>query len=222
MTQTPEDLLNEIESVWFSGRRAYRDSLLRVGDLLHAYLLASEPTPREDAVKAAVKRLRFTNKRIHHLIHVSQAVSLLGAGRDLANVSYAALCEFKKCVHRPTGNQWILRDLGDLDPLPLFVTAIETPWTVPEARKALKAAKSSKDRQFGVAPPSGRSNDRPCRSGLPVDVLALARRGNPKDIADLVEQLVAGAPDARALAELITAKLAILIKEGVPSRARAS
>ncbi len=110
----PATILDEVAGLWFGSRAAYRDALLRVGDLLQEFLLAKAVEAaglsskamvcaercREDAVTEAATRLKAMRNRVYALVATSQAVALLSGGLGVGQLSYSALTAFKHVVAR--------------------------------------------------------------------------------------------------------------------------
>lgn len=111
---TAAEILDEAAALWASSRKRYRDETLRVGRLLHDYVLAwlreAEALPqdvrnakklsREYATKTAADRLGVTGARINSTIHHAMIVVLLSNDGDCGGLSLSAVRYFRVLVRR--------------------------------------------------------------------------------------------------------------------------
>lgn len=119
VSKSSKVLLDKVEQIYRAAVSNYRDEMLRVGQLLHDYILASaeEAGPlsfkgrlkvgacREFWTKAAATRLGASPDWINKAIRASAAVSLvLGDDPDLGSISYATVRVMGAVVVRPSGH----------------------------------------------------------------------------------------------------------------------
>lgn len=205
---SPEEILAEIESLWFSSRRAYRDARLRVGTLLDLYLVAKArcptPGPRENVVADLARRLSISRNRVYELVNVAKAVELLGAGVDLGGTSYAVLSVFRKFVYR-VKETWSLRSFPGLDGSELLRRAVVEKWTVEVCRCELMPARPT-SRPGPYRSPTG-TNVGTGSNAAPVSLLASAKAGTPRDVAELVLRLIAASGDPLLVSRLVADSL---------------
>ncbi len=229
------EILNQIESTWLQGRAHYRDALLQVGLLLQDFLAAratevagltsrmafSLGICREKAIQEAAKRLRINRNRIYALLATAQAQRLLGSPEGPGGLSYSAICAFRFLVRRKPDpksgefmaagaleafrsirEQWELKVIVGLDSRALFHQAVLEKWPVEKIRLALAP--------YGRAKPKPSAHEefsRPSERPSIVQLRDLARTATPKDLAQIILELIRSSEDPLAVQSALEASL---------------
>lgn len=114
---TAAELLEKAQATYYHGSRAYRDTLLETGRLLHEFVVARlregdgvSPKKRieagithEGCIKEAVRALKANTERIRKYIGTSQVVSLLSEGGEVGSLSFESLAHFRVLIKRNCG-----------------------------------------------------------------------------------------------------------------------
>lgn len=223
----PESILDEIEALWAATRRGYRDGMVRCGALLHRYVLArlraaDDPAlneadrrrlgaTRQRAVRDAAARLGLKPSRVNDLIHAAMGVELLSDGGDCGLLSYGAVKALRLLVERLRRKE-VRRSRGDEGPPPssreewrvrpglekkgpaLFRAAAAE--GLPEAEVARRVRLLRRPRRRG-----------PREDGAREGVVEAVKTADPRDVAEMVLNLIGRSRDPAAVARLVAAGL---------------
>lgn len=193
-------LLDEAASLYTTTRLGYRDSMLRVGELLHQYLLESLNAgnlSRETATANACAALDVTRGKVNELVRISQTVKLLG---EPGNLSYSALRAFRCYVHRRRGKKlvgpqrevWQVRQGAHSKAKAFYSEAVTGNFT---SKQVLARVRVSKRRK-------------PKTKNVDLNLRVAVRLGTSRDAASLILQLVQEAKEPAVVAKLV--------KDGLP------
>lgn len=211
LTVCSTDLLREAVDLYFASQVAQRDVYLRVGRLLHEYVLAAlteganlpeakRPT-RERLVAVAADRLNCTVNRANDLIHVGQVAELLlDPGDDLKGLSWSCLRAFRRFVARVRlSRHEVSRTPGDCKKAPQERERWEAAGNREHARRLILRCAREGCNAAQCATRAGNRQRGPSALDLDLDEDAgkirgvtqeSARVASPRDLADLLAQAI--------------------------------
>jgi hypothetical protein len=236
---TPEALLQEASSLFSVSRKDYRNAMLRVGGLLHRFILArvsegkgmtnygriGKNCCRYRAVEEAAARLDVSKRRICELIHTNRMVELLGNGDPVGNLSWHTLRLFNVFVQRPSvrqgdrdqtkREQWVLRDKIGEKGRDLFLKAVSGEIRQIDLEKMVRELSRGLAAQYGPhvcyynREKTVRRNAEHKKENSTLDPRKLASLSTPPDLIHLLSDMICSSQDPLS----VLSKLESLIPE---------
>ena len=205
-------ILDKAAQVWVASRTDYRDAMLRVGRLLHEYVLArlNEGARRMHATREVAERLKIRVLQVNMLMCAEKAVELLGAG-DAGELPWSGIKEFRITVQRdrekrgrrdrsPGQESWVVVVPEAAE---LFRRAASEGWDVLKIRHAVRTICGKQTKDYSA--PHGYQGK--AGAGPASDLLIVAKVGTARDLTDLLLQAARSANDPLAVVELLRAGL---------------
>lgn len=211
-----DSILHEARLQWADVSDNYRDGCLRVGDTVRRYLIArltegadgdalarlDYETRRVRAVEDAAAQLDVDNKRCHELIRAAAVVRVLG---DPGRLCYSSVVRLGIFVTRSQESEdWAAKLCSGHDPAKVYGKIVRENWGVMRVRDFIQRVPiARRGRQ-----PLGRV-EVACTA---VSWHSIAERATPKDLVEMIANMVRASPAAAEVRAMLRAFLA-----GVPA-----
>lgn len=223
-------ILLEIENVWKKSRKASRDAAILVGGMLCKFIVArlreadgkSEAMraamnlTRESCMRYAAERLGLNLGRVWEMIRIAKVVELFG---DPGELSYSSLRVFTVFVQRrpckvtrgkkvkneevdPSESEvWeVKKDYNGSNPADVYRRAVENKWD----SKYVREVANREIKVYKRSGPGPKNNSE--LMGLP-SIQQLGRNSDPKDLADMVIEMIEACPRAEELKKLLIKRI---------------
>lgn len=226
-----ECILDEARRLWVNSRGEYRDALISVGGLLGDFILARlyegdglpeaqrirNQLTRERSMRIAAETLAIPLMRAYELIRIAKVVELFG---DPGSLSYTTLRVFTVLVRRrpckiargvaakaglevtPSESEaWEIKPVKGTDPKAMYRRAVEEVWESRKTREAIRS-EMTLHRRGGVGP-----KPRMMHRSDPLSLRSLAHKSDPKDLVDMVVEMIDACPRAAEFKQLLVNKI---------------
>lgn len=226
--QTESDvILDRATLLWNYSRTKARDAAIQVGNLLIEFIVArmreadglneqdrrERNLTREFAIELAADRLGIKLAKAHEIIRVSRVVHLFG---DPGSLSYSTLRAFVSFVTRkpcvlargrqvkegettPSNSEvWVVKPTpSGLSPQHAYQQAVEENWDSTKVRAVTRQITAHRGR--GRHPKLRESRDTTGQTSL----RKIAETADPRDIADMILEMVSACPNRGVLKGLL-------------------
>lgn len=215
---TAEEMLEGIERAWLTSRANYRDSMLRIGRLLHEYILQGlqegdqlgedqrieQGISRRRLVERAEERLKAPRGKVNELVCAAMGVELLWGDKPLEGMSYSCLRYLYLVIERGRLTKEVVhRRKGEVREGTRLPSDRER-WQVrkgmeKEARQIFRTAireawTSDRFRQALVELRKGHGYEgKTCWNQIKepaLDWMGVARTADPKDLVEMLLQII--------------------------------
>jgi predicted fused transcriptional regulator/phosphomethylpyrimidine kinase len=219
--EVPDDLLRQAKAVWALSKIASRDAKIEVGGLLKRHLL--ERLKQVERLSEKQRRVRRANRewiirhaaanvgmpvnRVYDLIRLAATVELLADGGQVGQLSYSSLRLFRVLVRRPVGELKRSSNGPGMTPVEKEQWEVVPPIQKSRAIFAMAVAGGYDEAGVRIILPrraAGRVEERSAPKPAPIQA---ARLGSPRDVAEMILDMIRGNEDADAVMRILETEL---------------
>lgn len=221
MNDTADEILEQISKEWRAVLYRHRDESLKIGRLLHRYLMQGlqEKIARAKLVKQAAARIAAGTSAIQRMVGAAMVVELLAENRAVGTLPFETLRAFIMVIERQRGTReeraaFTEREVWQIKPQfpnarELFQAAVAERWECKKTWETLKdlAGKNhSPSVRLHKRKDRGSADEPPARS-VPQPVHEAVRHCGPRDAAELLYATIMANDDPAAVARYLVPML---------------